>query len=259
MDHRAPQPPPGYDPADYPPFAVTVDLTIFTIRDGALKVLLVQRDQDPYAGSWALPGGFVEVSEDIEAAAWRELAEETNLPQFSGHLEQLRTYGAPGRDPRMRVVSVAYVAFAPNLPDPVAGSDARVARWWDVDDVVPTAEAGQDGVVPLAFDHLTIVTHGLDRVAAKLEYTSLATKFCADEFTLTELRRVYESVWGVVLDQSNFRRWVERTQGLVTPVEGARQRTGGRPASLYHANLHVGTLHPPLRRPDGARRYAPEV
>ena len=113
--------------SEHPPFAVTVDLTVFTIRAGALSVLLVRRGEDPYAGSWALPGGFVEPREDAESAARRELTEETGT-DFTGHLEQLKTYSAPDRDPRMRVVSVAHLAFAPDLPEPSAGSDAADAR-----------------------------------------------------------------------------------------------------------------------------------
>lgn len=252
--------PEGYDPHDYPPFAVTVDLAIFTIREGALKVLLVERGDEPYAGAWALPGGFVDIAEDIEDAAWRELREETGLERFSGHLEQLRTYGAPLRDPRMRVVSVAYVAFAPNLPDPVAGSDARNARWWDVDDLnLPGVRGGNhdtdiEDAPALAFDHDVIAAHALDRVAAKLEYTSLATAFCTAPFTLSELRHVYETVWGVRLDRSNFRRWIDQTNGLVEPVDGERRHhTGGRPAALFEARAGVGTLHPPLMRPEGSR------
>lgn len=255
-----PTAPDGYNPHDYPPFAVTVDLAIFTIREGALKILLIEREDDPYAGAWALPGGFVDINEDIEDAAWRELQEETSLERFSGHLEQLRTYGTPRRDPRMRVVSVAYVAFAPDLPDPVAGSDTRNAHWWDVDDLnLPGICGGNhdsdiDGAPALAFDHATIAAHALDRVASKLEYTALATAFCTSPFTLSELRHVYETVWGVHLDRSNFRRWIDQTNGLVKPVDGElRHHTGGRPAAVHEAGSGIGTLHPPLMRPDGAR------
>ncbi|MFN8074525.1 MAG: NUDIX domain-containing protein [Kineosporiaceae bacterium] len=246
--------PEGYDAGAYPPFAVTVDLAVFTIRDGALRVLLVERDADPYAGCWALPGGFVGIDEDIEAAAWRELAEETSLAAFGGHLEQLRTYGAPGRDPRMRVVSVAHVAFAPDLPDPVAGSDAAHARWWRVDDLDP-AEAGDDepDAPALAFDHAAILADAVDRVAAKLEYTSLATSFCREEFTIGELQQVYEAVWGVPLNRVNFRKRVHGVEGFVVPAEGQRLTGGkGRPAGLYRAGGLV-ELDPPLTRPAGAR------
>src|SRR5215469_7434808 len=123
----------SYDPSGFPPFAVTADLAVFTIRSGVLAVLLVQRREHPYQGFWALPGGFIREHESALDAARRELAEETGT--FTGHLEQLRTYSEPGRDPRMRVVSVAHVALAPDLPDPLAGGDAETARWWPMEDL----------------------------------------------------------------------------------------------------------------------------
>lgn len=257
---RAPE---GYDARDYPPFAVTVDLAIFTVRDGALKVLLIERSADPYEGAWALPGGFVDIDEDIEDAAWRELAEETGLTRTDWHLEQLRTYGRPGRDPRMRVVSVAHVAFAPDLPDPQAGSDARTARWWDVDDLnLPGIQGGNhdhdvEEAPALAFDHAQILAAAIDRVAAKIEYSPLATAFCSPRFTLGELQHVYEAVWGVRLDRSNFRRWIQQTTGLVRPAETDQRRTSGgrgRPAALFESTTGTDvTLHPPMLRPADAR------
>lgn len=155
--------PAGYDVSAHPPFAVTVDLTVFTIHDGALSVLLIRRGDDPYAGRWALPGGFVEPDEDAATAAWRELAEETGLERFSGHLEQLATYSAPDRDPRMRVVSIAHLAFAPGLSrrGPTAGSDASAARWWPVEDL--GLDGGQEAGVELAFDHAEILRDALER------------------------------------------------------------------------------------------------
>ena len=125
----------SYDPVSFPPFAVAVDLAIFTIRAGLLAVLLVQRSDHPYQGYWALPGGFVRADESTDEAARRELAEETGVSAFAGHLEQLRTYSDPGRDPRMRVVSVAHVALAPDLPEPRPGGDAAAARWWPVEEL----------------------------------------------------------------------------------------------------------------------------
>src|SRR5438128_6842643 len=188
MGHRQPQ---GYDKYAYEPFAVTVDLAVLTIRAGALHVLLVERGQEPYAGHWALPGGFVEPRESAETAARRELAEETGLGDVTGlHLEQLRTYSEPDRDPRMRVVSVAFTALLPDAPEPQAGSDAARASWLPY-----------DSVRPLAFDHDTILADAHERVGAKLEYTCLATAFCPPEFTLGELQHVYETVWGTALDR----------------------------------------------------------
>ena len=216
---------------DHPPFAVAVDLAIFTIRDDALSVLLVERGGEPFAGSWALPGGFVEPDEDAEAAAWRELREETGVARFAGHLEQLKTYSAPDRDPRMRVVSVAHVAFAPNLPDPEAGSDAANARWWAAEEVI------DGGQVALAFDHAEILTDARERIRSKLEYTTLAAEFVSEPFTLPELRRVYAAVWGTPPDLGTFRRTVLGTAGFVVPIDGQSYRRG--PATV---------LQPPMLR-----------
>ncbi|MCL7364739.1 MULTISPECIES: NUDIX hydrolase [Streptomyces] len=229
----------GYDKHAFEPFAVTVDLAVLTLRADALHVLLVARGQEPYAGRWALPGGFLLPDESAETAARRELAEETGLADVTGlHLEQLRTYSEPGRDPRMRVVSVAFAALLPDPPEPHGGGDAAEARW------VPYDEARG-----LAFDHDRILADARDRVGAKLEYTCLATAFCPAEFTLGELQRVYETVWGTALDRPNFRRKVLATPGFVEPVPGAARLTGGRgkPAALYRAGPATA-LHPPLLR-----------
>ncbi|MFF9349815.1 NUDIX domain-containing protein [Streptomyces sp. NPDC014734] len=239
-----PDAPAGYDPHAFEPFAVTVDLAVFTVRASGLNVLLVERGEDPYQGHWALPGGFVQPRESAEDAARRELAEETGLTEDTAralHLEQLRTYSAPDRDPRMRVVSVAYAALVPDLPEPRGGGDAASARW---------SVAGSAG--PLAFDHDRILADAHDRIGAKLEYTCLATAFCPSEFTLGELQQVYETVWGVELDRPNFRRKVLTTPGFVQAVEGPPRRTGGRgkPAALYRAGAATA-LHPPLLRPEG--------
>ena len=226
---------------EHPPFAVAVDLAIFTIRDGALSALLVERGEDPYAGSWALPGGFIEPDEDAETAAWRELHEETGVERFAGHLEQLKTYSAPDRDPRMRVVSVAHVAFAPDLPEPEAGSDAANARWWAVEDVLDHDQVG------LAFDHAEILADARERIRAKLEYTTLATEFVAEPFTLPDLRRVYAAVWGTPPELGNFRRKVLGTEGFVVPADSQGAATGGRTALLYRRGPAT-VIQPPLLR-----------
>jgi 8-oxo-dGTP diphosphatase len=241
--------------SEHPPFAVTVDLAIFTIRNGELSVLLVERGEEPYAGRWALPGGFVEPDEDAETAAWRELAEETGVARFEtgefekgegGHLEQLRTYSAPDRDPRMRVVSVAHVAFAPGLPEPTPGSDARAARWWSVGDVLDGGADAPD----LAFDHAEILADAVERVRSKLEYTTLAVQFVDEPFTLPELHRVYGAVWGEAPDLGNFRRKVLKTPGFVTPTDekGAADAAGG-PRPLLYRRGPGRTLQPAMLRP----------
>lgn len=229
-----------YDASEYPPFAVTVDLVVLTIRGDQLTVLLVRRAQTPYARRWALPGGFVHAAESLERAAERELAEETGVAVRAVHMEQLRTYGAPRRDPRMRVVSVAYLVVAPDLPEPVAGTDAAQARWRPVEPIL--AGAGR-----LAFDHDEILRDGVERARAKLEYSSLATRFCPAEFTVGQLRRVYEVVWGTRIDPRNFHRKVTNAGGFLEPA-GRRSREGpGRPAELFRQGP-IELLHPPILR-----------
>ncbi|GCE36119.1 Hypothetical Nudix-like regulator [Rhodococcus wratislaviensis] len=230
-----------YDATDYPPFAVTVDLAMFTLRGPALSVLLVRRGEEPFQGMPALPGGFVHADESADVAARRELAEETGLDSFPGHLEQLATYSEPGRDPRMRVVSVVFVAFAPNLPEPSAGSDAADAYW------TPVEDASRES---LAFDHAQILADALERVRSKLEYTTLATHFVESPFSIRDLQTVYEAVWDVTWDRANFRRKVLGTRGFVEPVEGVADAasTGGRRAQLYRPG-DATTLHPPIPRP----------
>lgn len=228
----------AYDPTAFPPVAVTVDLVVLTLRRGELHVLLVERGEEPFRGHLALPGGFVRPDETLDAAALRELAEETGLRDVPGHLEQLRSYGDPGRDPRMRVVSVAYLALAPDLPEPAPGTDAADARW------VPVARASG---LPLAFDHRAILADGVERARAKLEYTSLATAFCAPEFTVADLRAVYEAVWGAELDPRNFHRKVTSTPGLLVDTGRTRTEGRGRPATLYRAG-GARALQPPFTR-----------
>lgn len=196
-----------YNPGDYPPVAVTVDVALFAIRRDKLHVLLINRGIEPFAGAWALPGGFVQPDEGLDAAAARELAEETGVTEDSVYLEQLRSYGSPGRDPRMRVVTVAYWGACAELPSPMGGGDAAQAE------LVPAAQI-EDGAIELAFDHGAIVSDALERVRAKLEYTALAARFCASEFTISELRRVYETVWNTKLDPGNFQRKVRENHAF---------------------------------------------
>ena len=240
----------SYDASRWPQVGATVDIVCFTIRQGRLSVLLVQRAGHPHRGAWALPGGFVGPDEDLPDAAVRELAEETGVDTPVGHLEQLGTYGAPGRDPRMRVLSVAYLVFAADLSDPEAGSDAARARFWAVEDLDLAGSGAAEDAPRLAFDHARVLSDGLARARAKLEYSPLATTFLPAMFTLAELRRVYEAVWDVNLDLSNFRRKVLSTMGFVVPVDAEPQPgpRGGRPAALYCAGT-ARLLHPALLSP----------
>lgn len=240
-DRARVEPAKGRKDAAYPPFGVTVDLVVFTIGEGQLQVLLVERREKPFQGRLALPGGFVRIDEDLAEAAYRELVEQTGMDGQVGHLEQLRTFGTPERDPRMRTVSVAYLALAPQLTTPLAGPAGSAARW------VPVADL--DGVA-LAFDHARILAHGLERARGKLEYTALATAFCSPEFTVSQLREVYEAVWGRPIDPRNFHRKATRTEGLLEPTGRHTSGEAGRPAQLYRAGP-VRTLNPPLTRSDG--------
>ncbi|MBL8520503.1 MAG: NUDIX hydrolase [Betaproteobacteria bacterium] len=224
-----------------PRMAVAVDLVILTLREDTLCALAIERGIAPFRGRWALPGGFVRAGESLEAAALRELEEETGVDAArAGHIEQLATFGDPQRDPRERVVSVAYLAIVPDLPEPRAGGDARDAR------VLPVATL-LSGKVPLAFDHARILDAGVERARAKLEYSSLATHFCAESFTIHALRRVYEAVWGAPLDGPNFHRKVLNTPGFVVETDQMSSGGSGRPARLYRRGGAI-QLQPPLLR-----------
>jgi len=242
-----------YDPARFPAFAVTVDLVVLTVRESRLSALMIRRGEQPFAGRTALPGGFVRPGESLGEAAKRELAEETGLADLPVHLEQLATYGTVDRDPRMRVVSVAYLALAPDLPSPTAGGDAADAHWAPVADLLPDLFPNAQGVdgggrAAFAFDHEQILADGVERARSKLEYTPLAAAFCPPQFTVGELRRVYEAVWGVELDPRNFHRKVTGTPGYVLPAGGTTTRQGGRPAQLFKRG-DVTLLNPPMLRP----------
>ncbi|MEO5851774.1 MAG: NUDIX hydrolase [Nocardioides sp.] len=230
--------------SDYPIFSVTVDIAIFTVADDELRVLLVRRGLEPEQGRLALPGGFARFEEDLADAALRELVDETGVEDVV--LEQLATYGAPGRDPRGRVVSVAHVAVIPEQAEAHAGTDAAEAAWHPVAPLLR-------GRNRLAFDHRRILTDAVERVRSKLEYTTLATAFVGPEFTLTELRRVYEVVWGAEFDAGNFQRKMRRTEDFV--VETGRTRPSpvgrGRPAATFRARRRgVHPLSTPITRGD---------
>jgi 8-oxo-dGTP diphosphatase len=219
-----------------PRIAVSVDLVILTVRDHQLAALVWQRDTGPHAGHWALAGGFIRLDEDLPDAAARVLAERAGMAAAPVHLEQLRTYGYPDRDPRQRVVAVAYLGLAPDLPAP---TEAQMS--WQ-----PVA-----ALTVMTFDHARILRDGVERARAKLEYTSLGAAFCRDEFTVAELRRVYEIVWGTPLDPRNFHRKVTGAERFLVPADSVTTRDGGRPARLYRRG-QAELLHPPMLRP--ARR-----
>jgi 8-oxo-dGTP diphosphatase len=245
------------------PVHVTVDLVIFTVRDDTLQVLLIERGNAPYLGWLALPGGYVRDGETLDQAALRELGEETGVDGRELHLEQLHAYSDPQRDPRGRVITIAYLALGRHLPVPVAGTDARAARWVPVPTVLGRSDA-------LAFDHHDILRHALDRARSRLEYTTVAAAFCVEPFTIADLRRIYEIVWDIRLDPSNFRRKVTRAQSFLVATGEHRSPEIGRPAALYRRGT-ARLLVPPLlrtgdiapRRPNPAcrdeSRQAPET
>ena len=221
-----------YDADRYPRPSVTVDLVVFTVLDADLKVLLIQRGAHPHQGQWALPGGFLKVrhdddqGEDLEAAAHRELAEETGLPQGSAFLEQLYTFGRAGRDPRTRVISVAwYALIRPDLaPLVTAGTDADDVAWFSLSDVPH----------PLAFDHAEILHTAVERIRGKIDYAPIAFDLVPPAFTVAELRSVYQAVKGEPCDAGNFRRRFLRMQsdGLVEQAPGQRLGTR-RPSAVF--------------------------
>lgn len=205
---------------EHPHPAVTTDVVVFTIRDERLLVLLVKRRNPPFAGCWALPGGFVNIDEDLEACALRELQEETGVSGV--FLEQLYTFGAPDRDPRERVITVTYYALVPHDHMRIeAASDASEATWFDC-----------AALPALAFDHDQVIDTALKRLRAKLQYSTVAFQFLPGKFTLSELQRVYEIILGQTLDKRNFRRRM-LSYGLLAATEEKVRNGNHRPARLY--------------------------
>ena len=197
---------------------VTVDIVIFTIQSGVLKVLLVKRRIPPFVRQFAIPGGFVHDEEDLDQAALRELREETGVSDV--YLEQLYSFGDPKRDPRGRVITVAYFALISADRPLQAGTDAAEAGWWPM-----------DHLPILAFDHARILNYAVERLRNKLEYTTVGFQLLPERFTLTELQEVYEAILGKKLDKRNFRRKMSLLK-ILKPLPEYR-RGGQRPAQLY--------------------------
>ena len=214
-----------YDPHRYERPSVTVDLVILTIQNSDLRVLLVKRGQWPFAGAWALPGGFVRMEESLHETARRELAEETGLEGEDLYLEQLYTFGEPGRDPRTRVITVAYFALVPaDVSRRLhAGTDAADVRWF-------SAYALPD----LAFDHARVVDVALRRVRSKLDWTPIAFRLLPEQFTMSQLRNVYQIILNRELDKQNFsKKMLHSRAKVIEPVPNALVTGAHRPAQLY--------------------------
>lgn len=225
--------PAGYDPRDYPPVAVSADVVPLTIRDGKLAVLLIKRSKPPFENWWALPGSFVKPDERTHEAAVRGVSAKANVAIT--HIEQLKTYDKPDRDPRMRVISVAYLSFAPIRDEPSPGYHAEDAKWFPVFEQLPD----------LAFDHLFILRDGIQRAQDKLEYTTLATSLLPPLFTRAALQRVYEAVWNQPIDKANFYRKLASTKDFLVPYGGTERVPTFLPGKAK-------TLYPPIRRERGA-------
>jgi 8-oxo-dGTP diphosphatase len=268
---------PSYDPSEFPPFAVTVDIAVFTLMDRPvppksgqaprkeLAAVLIVRGGDTEAGRYALPGGFVHEDEGLAAAAIRELHEEAGLELPTSAIHQFRAYGDPDRDPRMRVVTVAHTALTSIDVALEAGTDAKEVE------IVPVSKV-LDGEISLAFDHDQILRDALEFVRGLVEETSAILELCPESFTLTELRHACEAVWGFEVDRATFNKRVLHIEGFLEADDDESYRssppgdyllmsmdsplmetpskpsTRGRPAKHYRRGW-ADTLHPPLLRP----------
>ena len=234
----------SYDPAAFPRPSVAVDLVLMTVADGKLAVLLQQRQEYPSKGDWALPGGFVGIDEDLDEAARRIMAGKAGLA--AGWLEQLYTFGAPARDPRMRIITVAYFALLPvdRLATALVGRPDLVVSKLDVpwageEGGSIMAIAPDGGGLTLAFDHGDIISHAVKRLRGKVDYSTIAFALLPEQFTLRDLQDSHEAILGTSFNKPAFRRrmldkgWIEGT--------GARESdTSYRPAELYRLKSEKG-------------------
>lgn len=208
---------------------VTVDVVIFTIKNSELKVLLIKRNKGPFKGCWALPGGFIEMDESLENAAKRELFEETGVRDV--YLEQLYTFGDPKRDPRGRVITIAYFALVKAEKVVLkASSDALETKWFPA-----------HNLPELAFDHGRVVQYAMKRLRWKLEYTTVGFQFLPKKFTLTQLQKVYEIVFNKKFDKRNFRKKI-LSLNLIKPTGKRTMGVAHRPAELYSFKMRIGEI-----------------
>jgi 8-oxo-dGTP diphosphatase len=227
----------NYDPEHYERPSIAVDLVVFTVMNSVLKVLLLQRKSHPFKGVWALPGGFVHISntgnqgEGVEEAAHRELAEETGIPPHSCFIEQLHTFGKAGRDPRMRVISVAwYALLSPHQAHGIDTEKEGSAQWFSADEDVPWMR--------LSFDHAEILDTAVERVREKTDTSNIAFELVDDAFTVAELHDAHEAIKARRYDSRNFRRRFQRMveDGVVVEAPGKRHRGRARPAKVWRHN-----------------------
>ena len=208
--------------------SVTADITVFTVKDKELKVLLVKRGLEPFKEKWALPGGFVRIDESLEDAAKRELEEETGVKNV--YLEQLYTFGDTKRDPRGRVMTVAYMALVNSENIKLkATTDVLDAQWFSV------------GRLPkLAFDHAEILTYALKRLRWKFEYTTVAFSLLQENFVMSDLQRIYEIVFDKKFDKRNFAKKILSLDLL--KEEGIKKDVSHRPPMLYSLKKDIGEI-----------------
>jgi ADP-ribose pyrophosphatase YjhB (NUDIX family) len=229
----------------------TADIVIFTIRSKVLHVLLIKRAKVPFRGRLALPGGFIRPGESLEDTAKRELFEETGLDASRIPLQQVHTYSQPDRDPRGRVLTTAFLAIAPDLPEAQGGTDAARADWIEVENSLWRDPER------LAFDHGEILQLALERTRELLEHTTVAADFCGRRFTIGNLRVVYEAVWGMPVNAQNFQRKVRNAKNFLIPIGAKSSAHPGRPADLFRRGA-AQVLNPPMLRPSRRGSRSPD-